>query len=466
MSVIYFAARQVVPFLLHQVIRLKNREMFFLLVVLLCLGAAWITYSLGLSLALGAFLAGLIISESEYSHHIVAEIMPFRDYFASIFFISIGMLLHTNFLIMHWPVLLLITVILILVKTGLVIVTAKALRYPIRSTLLAGLGLAQIGEFSFLLAQQGQLRGLMTGDIFQMFINASILSMLATPFAIQAGPWITGLLPNVASEHAEKGGVCTLTGHTVIAGYGLNGRNLAKTLKATHLPYVVLDVNADTIRKARDEGESIIYGDITRRDVLLRAGIDCARVIVFAVSDYAATRIAVRTARELNPAIFILIRTRYAADVDELYKAGANQVIPEEFETSIEIFSRVLHEYHVPNNVIANQIQLVRFGGYKMLRGYSLDQENLGRIAALFADATVDHVQLDPDAPTVGKTLRELDLRKNTGASVIAVARNGEANTNPGPDFTLQPDDIIVLIGGHKELDAAMNLLTKNKAKQ
>jgi CPA2 family monovalent cation:H+ antiporter-2 len=463
---VYFAARQVVPFLLHQVIRLKNREMFFLLVVLLCLGAAWVTFTLGLSLALGAFLAGLIISESEYSHHIVAEIMPFRDYFASIFFISIGMLLHTSFLIMHWPVLILMTTILILIKTGLVIVTATALRYPVRSTLLAGLGLAQIGEFSFLLAQQGQLRGLMTGEVFQMFINASILSMLATPFLIQAGPWITGLLPDTAPEQGEKGDVCSLTGHTIIAGYGLNGKNLARTLKATHLPYVVLEVNADTIRKARAEGETIIYGDITRRDVLLRAGVDCAKVIVFAISDYAATRIAVRTVRELNPAIFILIRTRYAADVDELYKFGADQVIPEEFETSIEIFSRVLHEYHIPNNVIANQIQLVRFGGYKMLRGYSLDQENLGRIAAIFADATVDHVQLEPGAPTVGRTLRELDLRKNSGASVIAIARDGEANTNPGPDFMLQSGDIVVLIGGHRELDEAMNLLTKNKAEQ
>jgi CPA2 family monovalent cation:H+ antiporter-2 len=463
---VYFAARQVVPFLLHQVIRLKNREMFFLLVVLLCLGAAWVTYTLGLSLALGAFLAGLIISESEYSHHIVAEIIPFRDYFASIFFISIGMLLHTSYLIMHWPVLIFMTTILILIKTGLVIVTATALRYPIRSTLLAGLGLAQIGEFSFLLAQQGQLRGLMTGEVFQMFINASILSMLATPFLIQAGPWITGLLPNVTPEQGEKGDACSLTGHTIIAGYGLNGKNLARTLKATHLPYVVLEVNADTIRKARAEGETIIYGDITRRDVLLRAGVDCAKVIVFAISDYAATRIAVRTVRELNPAIFILIRTRYAADVDELYKFGADQVIPEEFETSIEIFSRVLHEYHIPNNVIANQIQLVRFGGYKMLRGYSLDQENLGRIAAIFADATVDHVQLEPGAPTVGRTLRELDLRKNSGASVIAIARDGEANTNPGPDFMLQSGDIVVLIGGHRELDEAMNLLTKNKAEQ
>jgi monovalent cation:H+ antiporter-2, CPA2 family len=463
---VFFAARQVVPFLLHQVIRLRNREMFFLLVVLLCLGTAWITYSLGLSLALGAFLAGLIISESEYSHHIVVEIMPFRDYFASIFFISIGMLLQTDYFMAHWVLLLIMALLLVFLKSGLVALTATMLRYPVRSSLLAGLGLAQIGEFSFLLAQQGQTNGLMGQDIFQLFINTSILSMLAAPFLIQSAPWISRYLPEISSDAADKKDFCALTGHTIIAGYGLNGQNLAKTLKATHLPYVVLEVNADTIRRARAAGEPIIYGDITRKDVLLRAGIDCARVIVFAISDNTATRLALRLTREINPSIFVLIRTRYAADVDELYKLGANQVIPEEFETSIEIFSRVLHEYHIPANVIANQIQLVRFGGYKMLRGYSLDQENLGRIAALFAGATVDHVQLDPGAPAAGRSLRELDVRKNTGATVIAIARNGEANTNPGPDFMLQQDDIVVLIGGHRELDDAMNLLTRTNEKK
>lgn len=458
---VFFAARRIVPFLLHQVIRLRNREMFFLLIVLLCLGTAWITYSLGLSLALGAFLAGLIISESEYSHHIKAEIMPFRDYFASIFFISVGMLLRTEYFLARWPVLILAALFLVLVKTGVVFVCAAMLRYPKRSSLLAGLGLAQIGEFSFLLAQQGNGRGLMSADVFQMFINASILSMLAAPFIIQAAPWISALITKLAPEADEKGDACSLIGHTVIAGFGLNGQNLAKTLKATHIPYVVLEVNVDTIRKARTEGEPIIYGDITRKDVLQRAGVGCAKVIVFAISDHAATRIAARLARQLNSSIFILIRTRYAADVDELYKLGADQVIPEEFETSIEIFSRVLHEYHVPGNVIATQVQLVRFGGYKVLRGLSLDQENLGRIAALFAGATVDNVQIAPDSPAVGKSLRELDIRKNSGATVIAIARNNEAITNPGPDFTLQPDDIVVLLGAHEDLDRAMNLLTR-----
>jgi len=373
------------------------------------------------------------------------------------------MLLHTAYFRAHWPILVIMALLLITVKTGLITATAAMLRYPVRSSLLAGFGLAQIGEFSFLLAQQGASRGLMGQDVFQMFINTSILSMLATPFLIQAGPWITARLPEMTYGSTEKNAVCALTGHTIIAGYGLNGRNLAKTLKATHIPYVVLEVNADTIRKARQEGESIIYGDITRKEVLMRAGVNCAKIIVFAISDNSATRIAIRMAREINPDIFILIRTRYAADVDELYQLGANQVIPEEFETSIEIFSRVLHEYHVPGNIIANQVQLVRFGGYKMLRGLSLDQENLGRVAALFAGATVDNIQIEPGSPAAGKTLRDLDFRKNSGATVIAIARSGEAIANPGPDFTLQPDDIVVLLGAHADLDKAVDLLTRGK---
>jgi CPA2 family monovalent cation:H+ antiporter-2 len=459
--VVFLAARRIVPYLLHQVIRLKNREIFFLLIVLLCMGTAWITYSLGLSLALGAFLAGLIISESEYSHHIVASIMPFRDYFASIFFISIGMLLQTGYFATHWALVSGMTAVLIGTKTVIVIMTAKVLRYPLRSSILVGLGLAQIGEFAFLLAQQGADRDLISGDIYQLFINTSILSMLATPLIVQVAPFFVGRLPAGTRAREEKGDMCALMGHTIIAGYGLNGRNLAKTLKATRIPYVVLEVNADTIRKARPEGEPIIYGDITREDTFVRAGVDCAKVIVFAISDFAATRLAVRMVRRMNSSAFILVRTRYAAEVDELLKLGANQVIPEEFETSIEIFSRVLHEYHVPTNVIANQIQFVRFGGYKMLRGISLDQENLGRVAALFAGATVDHIQIEPDSPAIGKTLRDLDIRKSTGATVIAMARNGEAITNPGPDFTMQPDDIVVLLGAHRDLDEAVKLLTR-----
>ncbi len=462
LAAVFYTARKLVPFLLHQVIRLRNREIFFLLVVLLCLGTAWLTYSFGLSLALGAFLAGLIISESEYSHHIVSDILPFRDYFASIFFISVGMLLQVRYFTEHWPLLIALSTALALVKTGLVTGTALALRYPLRSSLLAGLALAQVGEFSFLLAQQGAPYGLISGEVFQAFINTSILTLVATPFIMQAAPWFADRLHILQPEAQDSPNICALTGHTIIAGYGLNGRNLARTLKATHIPYTVLEVNVDTIRRARDEGEPIIYGDITREDVLVRAGAPCARVIVFAISDFAATRLAIRHVRKLNPSIFVLVRTRYAAEVDMLKTLGADQVVAEEFETSIEIFSRVLHQYHVPGNIIANQINLVRFDGYKMLRGVSLDQEKIGRIAQLFAAATVDNVQIQPEHPAQGRSLQELDIRRNTGATVIAVVRQGEAITNPGPDLRLETDDILVLLGGHKELDAAVRMLTRS----
>lgn len=460
---VFLTARKVVPFLLHHVIRLRNREIFFLLVVLLCLGTAWITYSFGLSLALGAFLAGLIISESEYSHHIVADILPFRDYFASIFFISIGMLLQVSYLTANFPMLVGLTTALALTKTVLVVATAFLLGYPLRTALLAGLALAQVGEFSFLLAQQGALYDLISGEVFQAFINTSILTLLATPFIMQAAPWFADRLHLVQRDAPDQPNICALTGHTIIAGYGLNGRNLAHTLKATHIPYTVLEVNVDTIRKARDEGEPIIYGDITREDVLVRAGAGCARVMVFAISDFAATRVALRHVRRLNPSIHTVVRTRYAAEVDELQKLGADLVIAEEFETSIEIFSRVLHQYRVPGNVIANQVNLVRFDGYKILRGLSLDQEKIGRIAALFAAATVDNVQIQQDHPSRGRTLQELDIRRATGATVIAIVRNGAAQTTPGPDFRLEPDDILVLLGGHQELDRAVALLTREQ---
>jgi CPA2 family monovalent cation:H+ antiporter-2 len=458
---VFLAARRIVPLLLHQVVRLRNREMLFLLVVLLCLGTAWLTFTFGLSLALGAFLAGLIISESEYSHSIVSDILPFRDYFASIFFISIGMLLQVRYFADHWPMLLGLTTSLAVLKTGLVMTAALLLGYPLRSALLAGLALAQIGEFSFLLAQQGAQYGLIDGAVFQAFINTSILTLVATPFIMQAAPWAANRLPLRGTGAPDRPALCALTGHTIIAGYGLNGRNLARTLRATSIPYTVLDVNADTIRKARDDGQPIIYGDITREDVLVRAGITCARVIVFAVSDFAATRMALRHVRRLNPHIYVLVRTRFAAEVDELAQLGADQVIAEEFETSIEIFSRVLHQYHVPGNIIANQISLIRFDGYKMLRGLSLDQEKLGRLTALFAAATVDNIQVQPEHAARGRSLRELDIRKASGASVIAIVRNGAAVTNPGPDITLEQDDILVLVGSHQELDRAVSLLTR-----
>jgi CPA2 family monovalent cation:H+ antiporter-2 len=463
MVLVFLLIRRTAPFLLHQAARLHNRELFFLVVVLVGLGTAWATARLGLSIGLGAFLAGLVISESEYGHHVISDVLPFRHYFASIFFISVGMLFDSRFFASRWPWLVLLAAALVAGKALIVGGVARWLGYPSRTAILAGVGLAQVGEFSFLLARQGQLYGLMGHGAFQVFLDAAILGMLATPFLMELGQRLAASRGD-GPDGGEASPTCPLVGHTIIAGFGLNGRNLARTLRAVGLPYAILEVNADSIAAARAEGEPIHYGDITRAEALRKAGIECARVIVFAISDPAATRLAVSLARRLNPAIYILVRTRYALETEGLAALGADQVIPEEFETSVEIFARVLHQYRVPDNVIAQQVDLVRFEGYRMLRGFSLSSEKLGGIASLFAGSTVSTFLVRAESAAAGGTLGDLDLRRATGATVIALAREGRAIASPGPSFHLASGDILVLLGSHRELDLAARLLASTPA--
>ena len=372
--VVFLAARRIVPFLLHHVIRLRNREIFFLLVVLLCMGTAWITYSLGLSLALGAFLSGLIISESEYSHHIVANIMPFRDYFASIFFISIGMLLQTGYFASNWVLVIGMTSALIVTKTVLVIATARVLRYPMRNAVLTGLGLAQIGEFAFLLAQQGAGKGLITGDIYQLFVDTSILSMLVTPLIVQIGPSLIANLPAGPGAARER---------RRVHAHGPHHYRRIRTERQE--PGEDAQGDAYSVRGARGERRHDPQGPGRgRADHLWRhyegrrfcqGGSGLRKGCRLRHLGLRRHPVGAEAGPANEPSIFILVRTRYAAEVDELLKLGADQVIPEEFETSIEIFSRVLHQYHVPGNVIANQINLVRFRGLPDAPGDPPDQE-------------------------------------------------------------------------------------------
>jgi CPA2 family monovalent cation:H+ antiporter-2 len=372
---IIVAARAIVPFLLSHIVRLRSPEVFILFVVLLSLGTAWLTSLFGMSMALGAFVAGLVLSESEYSHQIVSDILPFRDVFNSIFFISIGMLLSLSSLFEHLFVVLLWVVALIVGKALITLLAVRLLRHSVRVATLVGLGLAQVGEFSFLLAKVGAAQGLLLTDDYQRFLAAAILSMIATPWLISVAPRVGLLLQARLSPQslleprlARQTGEVELTNHVIIVGYGLNGRNLASVLQRREIPFLVLELNAETVRRARATGVPIVYGDAVRRDVLLHAGVLRAAVLVLAISDQLATRHAVALARELRPELHLIVRTRYLSEVPELYKLGATQVIPEEFETSIEIFARVLGTYGVTPAVIQQEAEAVRGAGYEVLR--------------------------------------------------------------------------------------------------
>jgi len=249
----------------------------------------------------------------------------------------------------------------------------------------------------------------------------------------------------------------------VIAGFGVNGRNLVRVLNEAGIPHVVVETDADSMHSLRKAGSTSVFGDITRKEILERCNIERARLIVFTISDPAATRTSVRLARALNPDLHIIVRTRLVAEVDGLVRLGANEVIPEEFETSIEIFTRVLNHYHIPRNVINAQIQIIRDENYSILRGVPQTAHGLDRVARYLTAGTSDIFLVTDSCRASGQSLGELDISERTGASLIAVVRNEKPFVTPAPDFRIDPGDILVLVGNHASMDKAFLYLSKPK---
>jgi CPA2 family monovalent cation:H+ antiporter-2 len=376
LAVVLFVAvgRYAVPWVLARVVALRNQEIFTLVVLAIALGAAWATSLFGLSLALGAFLAGLLIAESEYGLQALSDVLPFRDAFSGIFFTSVGMLLDVGYVAAH-PVLVVGAAAGIIVLKALVgYVVVKMVRRSSRAGVIAGIGLAQIGEFSFVLANVSASLGLLTVDEYQLFLGASILTMLVAPFAVAAAPGIADRLltyramPTMEFATREVRAAQPLTDHVIIVGYGLNGQNLARALRKACIQYAILESNGQVVRRARLEREPIFFGDGTRGEVQERVGIKRARVVVFAIASLADERRGVVIARHLNPNVHIVARTRYVAEMLELQRLGANEVVPEEFETSIEIFARVLQKYDVSKGRIQLAAEEARSDHYELLR--------------------------------------------------------------------------------------------------
>jgi CPA2 family monovalent cation:H+ antiporter-2 len=469
-AAVFLLARTLMPHVLHVVVKTRIREVFLIATLFLCLGMALLTSSLGLSLALGAFLAGVLVAESDYSHQVVSDILPFKDVFNSLFFISVGMLLDVGAVGKFLPTVLGLVAAIVLVKAFVVIATVGLLGYGSRIAVMTGLALAQVGEFSFVLAGVGRANGLLEGGIFQAFIASSILTIIVTPLLIQISPSLaergarTLRWKKRSGEGAESSGR-DFRDHVIIAGYGLNGKNLAHVLKEAGIGYVILELNPVTVREAAAEGDPIIFGDVSSRTILKEACVERAKSIVFAISDPQITRRGVKAVKELNPAISVIVRTRYASEIDELLKLGADDVIPEEFETSIEIFTRVLEKYHVPRNIVDAQVKVLRGECYGMLRGAcSAIRPAADRIADLLAAGTAETYFVGKGAWPVGKTLGGLDLRGQTGATVIAVVRGEESFTSPGADFEVKELDTLILVASHRDIDRAFAYLATGRA--
>ncbi|NJD61503.1 MAG: hypothetical protein FIA93_02125 [Deltaproteobacteria bacterium] len=464
-------ARFLIPRLLKEIVRLNDREILALTVLFVCLGTAYLANRFGLSLGMGAFLAGMVISESDYVHEIAAQILPFRDVFNGIFFISVGMLLNLHFLFDNLPLVVAMVAAVVLIKAISTAGTIRALGYPWRIAVIAGVGLVQIGEFSFLLLSQGYRENLVTSTQYQFLLAIAILTMTATPFLMGSAPWLARRWDRWVARggdfrETEEEAAIRRTGmenHVIIAGYGMNGKNLARVLKATRLPYVVVDLNDVQVREGKAAGEPMFYGDIHRPEILERLGVARARILVMAISDPMATRRGVAVARRSNPDLFILVRTRLVADVDDLIALGANAVIPEEFETSVEIFARVLSEYHVPDHVIRQQEAIIRSGTYRILRERvtSGSGDVLSEFEEFLRRKVIEIYYVAPGSGWAGRTVEELPVGNGAGIVLLSILREDRAIVQPAPSERLSAGDKLVLFGGHAPLASALAALSR-----
>ncbi len=461
MTVLVMGGRFIVKRTLDRIVLFRDRDLFTLCVGFFGIGTTVVTASAGFSIAIGAFIAGLIISESEYGLQALSDVLPFRAVFSGIFFISIGMLLDVSVLLTQLDVLLPILIGLIALKLLLVVVSVLAVGASLSTALISGLSLAQVGEFSILLAAVGLPLGLFREGDYQLFLSAAVLSMMATPFMIRAARPIAERIAPSGKRLKPSGDLDgdasgSMSDHTVIVGYGVAGRYLARVLDAAGIECAVVEHDAELVRRARQDGIPVTFGDGTQPAVLDHVGARHARVIVFAISAPAEESRGVVVARDLNPSAHIVVRTRYISSIDELMSVGANDVVVEEFEASIELFARALESYRIPINLIWQEAEAVRTEHYGLLRGTAEPNLRLDAIKHLGIHDALELVEIGDGSRVIGESARLLKLRRKTGAVQIAVVRDGQPYYRRDLDFRYEPGDTVVLVGDRESLDRAI----------
>ncbi|HLK11741.1 MAG TPA: cation:proton antiporter [Candidatus Binatia bacterium] len=447
-------ARAVLPRALAWVARAGAPELFPLAALVIAFGTALGASKLGLSLPIGAFLAGLALSGSPYAHQVFAELLPLRDAFVAIFFTGIGLLLRPAVLASEPAVLA--GMLAAVAFKGALVGTIVALAWrSARLGVVAGLGLAQIGEFSFVLGRQGVAAGVLSTRHEQAFLGAAILTMAATPFLVEAAHRLALL----GAHGRGAGAPQTLHDHVLVIGYGVTGQAVARVLRETGLSFAAVDVVAESVAAGRAEGMPVRFGDATRRAVLEQMGAGRARAAVIAVTDPSGTRRIVALLRQMNPSARILVRVRRVAEIAELERLGADEVVPSEFETSIELFVRLLGHLGVPRHVARVQESLIRLGHYQALRGVGATPELLAETRRIVMGGILESAQVMPGSAAAGRTLGEIALRRRTGANVLSVVKNGAPQPTPDGSTRLDAGDLVVLYGPHEAIDRALELL-------
>ena len=471
-------SRLLLPPLLRLVTSSGRREAFPLAVVVASVGTAWLGTVFGLSMAVGAFLAGLMLAESEFSHQAYAEVRPVRDVLSGLFFISLGMLVDLGMIFDRWPAVVAAALAIVALKSLVAGSSLIAAGTPLRVAVAGAIGLSQVGEFSFILGQAGLDAGLLPRDLWQVLLSASIATMAVTPGLLAFAPgaadavsrWVaatfrgkvagtdgTSVVPG--QDEADNQ---TLQGHVIILGFGAGGRLVARALRDLGIPYIVLELNGATVQQAKREGERIIYGDATSPESLEAVAAERARAIVSLLSDPDGTRRMATLVKRLAPSIQIIARTRYRLEAERLKAAGAHVAVAEELEASLEVLAQLLARLDVAGNVIQPLLEIFRRESVT-LRPVKAPHASAGGLPQVLQDLPVSTHQVEPEHWAAGKSMADIGLRARTGATVLAINRGGTFITPIAPDEKVRPADVLNLVGDESDIMLARRLLTSGE---
>lgn len=460
------SARYLVPKLMHSIAKTESKELFLLTTFSICFAVAFLTSEAGLSLALGAFLAGLIISESEYSHQATSTILPFGELFTSLFFISVGMLLDLSFFINNLGVVFLLVVGVFIIKSIIAALAVTILKYPSKTIIITGVSLFQVGEFAFILSKVGLEYNLLSNYTNQLFLSVSVITMLLTPFIIILSEKIAFSVLNLrgsqtlvdSEEHEFLEEQQVYENHLVIIGYGINGSNLVKAAEYMKIPYVIIEHNPESIQSIKEKGFPLIIGDASKDFVLHSVNLNQARAVVVAISDPDATKVILSKIRQISQSLYTIIRTRYVKEIEELHAMGADEVIPEEYETSIQIFTRVMHNFLIPKKEIQNFTKSLRTDDYSFFQA----QANASKTYNLpeIPEFNITTLKVNCDSGKIlKKSIGELDIRNKYGVNILSIKRKSIFIDIVKPSERIFRNDTLYVQGKPESIEEFSKLL-------
>lgn len=459
---------KVIPALLRAITRLNSRELFLVAVVALGVGVGYGTYLFGLSFAFGAFIAGMVVSESEFSHQALSDIVPLRDVFGLLFFASAGMLFDPRFLFDNFAVVSATVALVILGKAVIFGTISRLFGYGNAAPWLVALGLAQVGEFSFVVARSGLQSGSITEDVYALTLTVTLATMVLSPALTRAALPLSRLWRRFSPQDRplstfnipEEG----LKDHVVVAGYGRTGQTVVQVMRNVGLPFVVIELDHIKATALQREGVPAIWGDASREEVLHAAGIGAARLMVITVPVAENVDLAVAQARHLQPELHIVARALHQEHLTELRDLGVFEAVLPQFEAGLEIVRQVLDHYSLSHSDVHRFVDAVREGHYEVLRGQEMSQHSRSVLADIrLADQSIeiDWIHVEASSVTAGATIRSIALRTRTGALIVAAIRAGEVSANPSPEFVIASDDLLGVLGTLEQRTAAKQLIAE-----